>query len=166
MKPAGSSLDAFAATTTDRRGLLRFLALGAAGFAVAACSGGNTATSAGGGAGTSGGTSGGQAAAPAPQTATVSMNDQNRFDPASITITKGSTVEWKNTSTTQHTITCDPSKAAAPADSALPTGAEAFDSGPLDPGKSFTHVFTVAGDYAYFCAPHEALGMVGKIKVT
>ena len=35
-----------------------------------------------------------------------------------------------------------------------------------DPGKSFKVTFTVPGEYAYFCIPHETVGMVAKLTVT
>jgi len=99
-------------------------------------------------------------------TVVVTMNDQFRYVPETITIAKGTTVEWKNTSASPHTVTDDPSKAQNKANAVLPSGAEPWDSEMIDPGKSYTHTFTVAGDYTYFCIPHESLGMVGKIKVT
>lgn len=99
-------------------------------------------------------------------TVVVTMNDQYRFVPDTITIAKGTTVEWKNTSASPHTVTDDSSKAQNKANAVLPGGAEPWDSEVIDPGKSFKHTFTVAGDYTYFCIPHESMGMVGKIKVT
>ena len=41
-----------------------------------------------------------------------------------------------------------------------------FDSGLVNAGVSFKHTFDVAGDYKYICTPHEAMGMIGTIKVT
>ena len=43
---------------------------------------------------------------------------------------------------------------------------EAWDSGQLNGGQSFSHTFDAPGDYTYFCMPHESLGMVGHITVT
>jgi plastocyanin len=48
----------------------------------------------------------------------------------------------------------------------VPEGAEGWDSGILQPGESFSHTFTVAGDYSYFCIPHVLSGMRGTITVT
>jgi plastocyanin len=48
----------------------------------------------------------------------------------------------------------------------LPDGAEAWDSGILQPGESFSPTVTVAGDYRYFCIPHVLSGMRGSITVT
>ena len=65
-----------------------------------------------------------------------------------------------------HTVTDDPSKAAKPSDAALPSGTQAWDSGQLNGGQSFSHTFDTPGDYTYFCIPHESLGMVGRVTVT
>ena len=46
-----------------------------------------------------------------------------------------------------------------------PRGAEPFDSGFLRPGETFTHTFTIPGEYRYACVVHEAKGMVGTIVV-
>jgi plastocyanin len=129
--------------------------------ALVACSSGGTASSGGGSTPASGSSSGGAAA----QSATVQMTDQNQYNPATVTIAKGGTVTWNNTSSTQHSATCDPSKAVNKSDASLPSGAQPFDSGLVDPGKSFSQTFSVAGTYKYFCIPHETLGMLGTINV-
>lgn len=148
----------------SRRGLLAGLFVASAG-ALVACSGGNGG-SAGGGGNTPAGQSAGSSSGSAATTATVQMTDANKFDPASVSIAKGGTVTWKNGSSTQHTSTDDPSKAANKADAGLPSGAQPWDSGMLNPGQSFSHTFDVAGTYKYFCIPHESVGMLGTITVT
>jgi plastocyanin len=75
-------------------------------------------------------------------------------------------VTWRNTSQLTHTVTDDPAKATNQADAQLPSGVQAWDSGDLNAGQTFTHTFDVAGTYKYFCQPHEAAGMVGTIVVT
>ena len=105
------------------------------------------------------------AAAPAATTVVVSLTDQFKFDPAAISIAKGTTIEWKNTGVQPHTVTFDPSKAMKKADVILPSGVEPFDSGMVMGGKSYTHTFTVAGQYQYVCTPHEAMGMIGTVTV-
>jgi plastocyanin len=48
----------------------------------------------------------------------------------------------------------------------IPEGAEPWDSGFLiNPGSHFEVTLTVPGVYDYFCAPHEAAGMVGRLVV-
>lgn len=149
-----------------RRAFLTGLAVIGAG-ALAACSSGGSSSSGGSAAATPTGQAaagGGQGAASG-STTTVKMTDDNKFDPASVTITKGSTIVWQNTSSAPHTVTFDPSKAVNKSDVELPSGAEPFDSGLIQPGQSFSHTFTVAGTYKYTCVPHETLGMHGTVIV-
>src|ERR687885_1354953 len=138
---------------------------------LAGCSSGSTSsTGAGGGAAAtkppaastpaSGGAGGGA------QGQTVNMTDTYQFQPATLTVPRGATVTWMNTGQQQHTVTDDPSKAANRADAQLPSGGQAWDSGFIDAGKTFTHTFDTPGEYAYFCMPHEALGMVARITVS
>ncbi len=110
---------------------------------------------------------GAAASAPAaPAAASVSMTDALRFEPATLTVRKGATVTWTNGTSTVHTVTDDPSKAANKADAALPSGAQSWDSGNLNPGQTFQHTFDTPGTYKYFCLPHESAGMVATITVT
>jgi plastocyanin len=100
-----------------------------------------------------------------PVTVTIEMTDGLVFDPSSVTIRVGDTVEWVNASGTVHTATADPALAANPDNVLLPAGAEPFDSGVLSPGGRFSHTFTVAGEYRYVCLPHEFAGMIGTVTV-
>ena len=87
------------------------------------------------------------------------------FEPNVVTIKKGDRVEWRNRSIVRNSVTCDPAKAKKPESVALPAGATPFDSGMLGQDKLFTHRFTVAGVYKYFCIEHETMGMVGTVIV-
>lgn len=85
------------------------------------------------------------------------------FDPIGLYLRTGQTVRWRcesgvHTSTAYH---------PANANHALriPETAEPWDSGWLQPGDTFTYRFSVPGVYDYFCKPHEAAGMVGRIVV-
>lgn len=78
------------------------------------------------------------------------------FEPAMLTIHKGDTVEWRNTSLVTHTVT---GKTA-------PKGAAAFDSGKIRAGGIYKHTFTVPGTYNYVCEIHDEHGMRGTIVVT
>lgn len=96
----------------------------------------------------------------------VRMTDELRYQPESITVRVGDTVEWFNVSRlVGHTVTADPDAAFEPQHVLLPPGAEAFDSGLLPPGESFRHTFTTPGRYVYFCIPHEMDGMIGEVIV-
>ena len=101
----------------------------------------------------------------APNTAaTIDMGFES-YDPASVTIRAGETVEWRNTSLITHTVTDDPGRAKAPGDAGLPAGAQSFNSGDIPAGQTYLRRFDVAGTYHYFCTHHESDGMTGTIVV-
>ena len=54
-------------------------------------------------------------------------------------VTVGTTVEWTNNDPMPHTVTA--------------TG-KSFDSGLINPGKTWRHTFTKAGTFSFFCQPH------------
>ena len=93
---------------------------------------------------------------------TVSMH-WHSFDPASVTIQQGQTVQWHNTTIVPHTVTCDPKLAKKREDCMLPEGAMPFNSG--DVGPDFQYPFSLPGTYRYFCIPHETVGMIGEVIV-
>ncbi len=97
--------------------------------------------------------------------AMVHMTNEMRFAPAAVTITAGRSVVWMNTSSLVHTVTDDPSLAEDPSHAQLPPGARPFNSGEIAPAGTFRHTFDVPGTYVYFCIPHEALGMIGRVIV-
>lgn len=98
------------------------------------------------------------------------------FVPAEFETTVGSTVVWRNTNSRAHTVTAY--------EDSLPAGAEFFASGgfasesaardgyvnglkgAILSDDTYEHTFRVAGEYPYFCIPHERGGMVGTIRVT
>jgi plastocyanin len=142
----------------SRRGFLRASA-GAAG--VAGASGVGAAAEDGSGGGT---------------THTVDMTDGLVFDPDSLTIAPGDTVEWVNVGAIGHSVTAYEEN--------IPDGAEYFASGGFDSeqaarddwtgaqegnvpgGESYSHTFQTEGSYEYFCIPHEGAGMLGAIEVS
>ena len=76
---------------------------------------------------------------------TVSMIDDS-FQPASITINVGDTVTWVNNEDRPHTATADDGS---------------FDSGTLELNGQFSHTFTTAGTFTYFCEFHGGAGGQG-----
>ena len=64
------------------------------------------------------------------------------FDPSSVTVTPGTTVEWDNDDGARHTITATD---------------KSFDSGDLKPGQKWSHVFATAGTFAYSCTQHPEM---------
>ncbi|HLT46226.1 MAG TPA: plastocyanin/azurin family copper-binding protein [Rubricoccaceae bacterium] len=117
-----------------------------------------------GGSAPAGGT-GAAADVPLSEDPVVTMSNTLGFEPNTVRIKAGETVRWRNTSALVHTVTVDPAKAVDASWVQLPRGAEPFDSGDIAPGDEFSHTFTVAGTYKYFCVPHAAAGMVGFVVV-
>ncbi|HXW61037.1 MAG TPA: plastocyanin/azurin family copper-binding protein [Candidatus Acidoferrales bacterium] len=97
----------------------------------------------------------------------IRMTDALKFVPDQVTIRVGQTVKWINEADeggAPHTVTTDPEKVADPKHVSIPEGAKPFDSGSINPGKSYMHTFKVPGVYKYACAPHEGM-MRGEITV-
>ena len=108
-------------------------------------------------------------------THTVEMTDGLVFDPESIEIAPGDTIEWPNVGSVGHSVTFY--------QDGIPDGATYFASGGFDSeeaartgwnngegnvagGESVSHTFETLGTYEYFCIPHESAGMVGEVVVT
>jgi len=88
------------------------------------------------------------------------------YDPATVTIKSGETVEWRNTSLITHTVTDDSRRAEDANDANVPPRGQPFDSGDIAAGQVYLQTFTVPGSYRYFCTHHESDGMTGTVIVT
>lgn len=98
--------------------------------------------------------------------ATIKMSDDDpMYQPPSLVIQAGQTVEWKNYGMVSHSVTDDPTKAMKPEDSLLPRDAKPFFSGNVMPGRTYEHTFLIPGRYRYFCLTHEVDKMIGEIIV-
>jgi plastocyanin len=87
------------------------------------------------------------------------------FDPIGLLIEPGQTVRWVNESNVHTSTAYHPDNDGHPL--RIPKAAEPWNSGYLvEPGDRFEVTLTVPGVYDYFCAPHEAAGMVGRIIVS
>ena len=96
----------------------------------------------------------------------VEMDDRMVFVPASLTVTVGETVTWRNSGRALiHTVTGDPTLVRDATNVALPTGATPWNSGSIGSGQSWSHTFAVPGAYRYCCLPHELAAMVGAVTV-
>lgn len=74
------------------------------------------------------------------------------FAAPTITIARGETVRWRNTTGSFHTVT--------------PDGHQLFVERQTNAqGQTFETRFDTPGRYRYYCAPHRALGMTGEIIV-
>jgi plastocyanin len=67
----------------------------------------------------------------------------NAFDPATITVSAGTTVTWTNKDAVSHTVTSN-------------TGGE-LNSGTLGTNGVYTHMFATAGSYPYHCVVHPSM---------
>lgn len=97
--------------------------------------------------------------------AIVQMTNAPSFQPATVTVEAGESVQWLNPSERVHTVTANASLARDPAHVELPEGAERFHSGRIQPGGAYEHRFKIPGQYRYFCMPHEERGMLGAVIV-
>jgi plastocyanin len=70
----------------------------------------------------------------------IEQNGQYQFSPQTITVQKGTKVEWVNMSDAPHTVTSNNNAFTASSD--------------LMEGQSFSLVFTTAGTYQYHCSIH------------
>ena len=71
------------------------------------------------------------------------------FNPSSLNVTTGTTVTWTNNDSVTHTVTSD---------------TNAFTSGDLSPGQTYSYTFNQAGTFAYHCGIHTY--MHGTVTVT
>lgn len=85
------------------------------------------------------------------------------FEPHVLRLTVGGTATWVNESGTHSATAYHPDNDKP---LLMPEGAESFDSGVLtEAGAEFSHTFETEGVYHFYCAPHEALGMLGSVIV-
>ncbi|MFB6268323.1 MAG: plastocyanin/azurin family copper-binding protein [Halobacterium sp.] len=103
-----------------------------------------------------GGGDGGLPGAGTTKTVAVGPGGKNVFDPETVYVQKGATVEWVWKSSGHNVHATD-----------VPEGAE-WNVQTKITGPEFTYSYTFdgpLGEYNYVCDPHESLGMVGKVVV-
>jgi amicyanin len=84
----------------------------------------------------------------APRTRKTTIKNISYMQPK-ITVAVGTTVEWTNADPLPHTVTAVD---------------KSFNSGLIQPGKTFRHTFTKAGTFNFYCMPHPF--MKGVVVVT
>lgn len=146
----------------DRRDVIRFVGTAAVGTALAGCSG----------SGDSSGTDDGNQSSEAATDVTevdVGPEKRLRFEPESVEISVGESVQWIARSE-GHNVTSHPD--ASPK-CENPEGADPFTSyegdnhfALMEVESTFEHEFTVPGEYVYVCTPHSGQGMVGTVMVS
>jgi plastocyanin len=88
-----------------------------------------------------------QSRAPASTKRTVIKNIS--YVQPGLVVTVGTTVEWTNNDPLPHSVTATD---------------KSFNSGLIQPGKSFRHTFTKAGTYNFYCMPHPFMKGVVVVK--
>lgn len=83
-----------------------------------------------------------QSATPAASAPVIIHMHDFMFDPDTVAVSAGTTVEWDNDDGARHTITATD---------------KTFDSGDLKPGQKWSHVFSTPGTYAYSCTQHPEM---------
>ncbi|MGI0002230.1 MAG: plastocyanin/azurin family copper-binding protein, partial [Nitrososphaeraceae archaeon] len=78
------------------------------------------------------------------------------YEPPTLTVPTGTTVTWKNTDSTLHTVTSGSAESGV-------SGTE-FDSSYMAGGKTFQHTFSSAGTFDYYCTLHPF--MKGQVVVS
>ena len=74
------------------------------------------------------------------------------FSAPTLTIERGTSVRWRSSTDTFHTVT--------------PENHQAFAAREMNgPGQTFDVRFDAPGRYRYYCEPHRALGMTGEVVV-
>jgi plastocyanin len=82
------------------------------------------------------------------------MSSNCGFVPNVRNVTVGTTVTWMNNGGLTHTVTtCDSNHSVPQCPGTDAAGLDSFDF-QVAPGASFSHTFTVAGTYYYYCKPH------------
>ena len=90
----------------------------------------------------------------------ASTNPANGFSPKEIKVKAGDTVTWTNNDNTIHTVISGTGLSDANKGKDFDSGLTALTS----TGKTYSHQFTKAGDFPYFCELHPA--MIGKVTVS
>jgi len=84
--------------------------------------------------------------APGATTSAVAITSAFAFEPAQVTVSRGATVTWTNTSGTTHTITSgSPDKPTNKFNRAV------------EAGKTFAVTFADSGTFDYFCSIHQQM---------
>jgi plastocyanin len=94
----------------------------------------------------------------ADRTVTVAPGGSLRFDPESLEVSVGETVEWV-WDAGGHNVSVE----SQPDDGDWPGKDDQFT---YDEGTTHRHTFEAPGTYEYVCQPHQTSGMVGTVTVT
>lgn len=92
-----------------------------------------------------------ESSSPSAATSATAVSIKNfAFNPATVTVKKGTTVTWTNEDSASHTVTSD--------------SGSVLQRESLSSGKSFSFTFNIVGNFPYHCSIHP--NMQGTITVT
>jgi plastocyanin len=101
----------------------------------------------------------------AAQTFNISVGSGGlNFNPSSVSINAGDSVKWTWVAN-GHTVTSGPSFCSPDNKFCAPSDTNCSSNPTMSNGATYTHTFTQAGDYPFFCRPHCGAGMLGDITV-
>lgn len=102
----------------------------------------------------------------------IDMTDELEFVPTEFEAVVGGTVTWKNVGSVEHSVTAyeddipeDATYFASGGFDNESAARNAWPDGSIAGDETYEHTFDTAGDYKYFCFPHESAGMVGTITI-
>lgn len=98
-----------------------------------------------------------------PRMVVVGPHGALTFSPADLSVHVGETVQWVWASGGHNVVGGDNCTADGQFCSPNDTSCDTAPTSP--PGTTYTHTFTAAGTYPYFCSVHCGLGMVGTVTV-
>jgi len=94
------------------------------------------------------------------QTVVVAPDGSLRFSPESFTVPAGSTVTWE-WGGNGHNVKAETTPSGSDWSGTPGDGSTTYGS-----GHTYSHTFETAGEYDYYCAPHQSVGMTGSFTVT
>ncbi|MDS0259810.1 plastocyanin/azurin family copper-binding protein [Haloarcula sp. S1CR25-12] len=94
------------------------------------------------------------------QTVVVAPDGSLRFSPESFTVPAGSTVTWE-WGGNGHNVKAETTPSGSDWSGTPGDGSTTYGS-----GHTYSHTFETAGEYEYYCAPHQSVGMTGSFTVT
>ncbi|WVZ91250.1 hypothetical protein U9M48_037446 [Paspalum notatum var. saurae] len=83
------------------------------------------------------------------------------FEPSEFAVKSGETITFKNNAGFPHNVVFDEDEVPSGVDAAKISQEEYLNA----PGETYSVTLTVPGTYSFYCEPHQAAGMVGKVTV-
>lgn len=102
----------------------------------------------------------------------IEMTDDLKFVPKTFEVAVGETVTWENVGSVDHSVTAyedeipqDATYFASGDFDSESAARDAYPEGSIAGNGTYEYTFETAGEYPYFCIPHEQAGMTGTVTV-